>query len=189
MRNSQVIRQWSMLKTLDQGLRHDPAIFARAYGVSMKTVRRDIEALCTVGFPIFMEYDEDAERVLMFLDKDWLKFSPDPELPDGRVLGSVSEHVLDIDGTGENLYGPRNDRDAGKTKKILHKQVAALRHTLVSNGITTVEPAPPDTQHYLCGCGHHIERQGMNGSTKVLGGKPGCPSCSSWVRNLENGVL
>jgi proteasome accessory factor B len=57
MRNAEVIRQWRILKTIEAGRFSSSAKLAHEFGVTERTVRRDIEALQEAGFPI---YDDRA---------------------------------------------------------------------------------------------------------------------------------
>ena len=57
MRNAEVIRQWKILKTIEAGRFTSTARLAAAYGVTERTIRRDIEALQEAGFPL---YDDRA---------------------------------------------------------------------------------------------------------------------------------
>lgn len=53
-RSTEVIRQWEILRAID-GARHGIGIskLAEACGVHPRTIRRDIDALCRAGFPLF----------------------------------------------------------------------------------------------------------------------------------------
>ncbi|HXY39885.1 MAG TPA: transcriptional regulator [Vicinamibacteria bacterium] len=53
MRNAEVIRQWKILKTIEAGRFTSTAKLGAAYGVTERTIRRDIEALQEAGFPIY----------------------------------------------------------------------------------------------------------------------------------------
>ncbi len=53
MRNAEVIRQWKILKTIEAGRFTSTARLGAAYGVTERTIRRDIEALQEAGFPIY----------------------------------------------------------------------------------------------------------------------------------------
>jgi predicted DNA-binding transcriptional regulator YafY len=57
MRNAEVIRQWKILKTIEVGRFTSAGKLAAAYGVTERTIRRDIEALQEAGFPL---YDDRA---------------------------------------------------------------------------------------------------------------------------------
>jgi predicted DNA-binding transcriptional regulator YafY len=59
MRNSEVIRQWKVLRSIEVGRLTTIAELARELHVTDRTIRRDIEALQEAGFPI---YDETADR-------------------------------------------------------------------------------------------------------------------------------
>jgi predicted DNA-binding transcriptional regulator YafY len=54
-RNAEVIRQWSILKELEASRRATIDDLAARTGVSTRTIRRDLEALQTAGFPLFDE--------------------------------------------------------------------------------------------------------------------------------------
>jgi predicted DNA-binding transcriptional regulator YafY len=57
-RNAEVIRQWSLLRALESSRRLTIDEMAERTGVSTRTIRRDLEALQYVGFPIYDEvYD------------------------------------------------------------------------------------------------------------------------------------
>lgn len=55
MRNAEVIRQWSILRDLEASRRVTIDDLAERTGVSTRTIRRDLEALQTAGFPLFDE--------------------------------------------------------------------------------------------------------------------------------------
>src|SRR5918993_5676413 len=54
-RNAEVIRQWSILKDLEASRRVTIDDLAARTGVTTRTIRRDLEALQTAGFPLFDE--------------------------------------------------------------------------------------------------------------------------------------
>ena len=54
-RNAEVIRQWSILRDLEASRRLTIDDLARRTGVTTRTIRRDLEALQTSGFPLFDE--------------------------------------------------------------------------------------------------------------------------------------
>jgi predicted DNA-binding transcriptional regulator YafY len=60
MRNSEVIRQWKILKTIEAGRYTSAAQLAEEHGVTERTIRRDIEALQEAGFPLYD--DREAGR-------------------------------------------------------------------------------------------------------------------------------
>lgn len=188
MRYRSDIRKLSIVRTLATGMQYDPAVLASAHGVSLKTIRRDIEALGTAGFPIFLVHNEDTPhlRSMVFMDKDWISHCPGPpELPSGRIL-DASDAMDNMNGVRSSAMGATV---VSRQRAALASEVATLRHTLITHGIQETVKPPPETRHFLCGCGHHIEKQGVNGTSQVIGGKPGCPSCGSWIRNLESGIL
>ena len=53
MRNAEVIRQWKILKTIEAGRFTSSSKLAAAYGVTERTIRRDVEALQEAGFPLY----------------------------------------------------------------------------------------------------------------------------------------
>jgi proteasome accessory factor B len=55
VRNAEVIRQWSILRELEASRRVTIDDLADRTGVSTRTIRRDLEALQTAGFPLFDE--------------------------------------------------------------------------------------------------------------------------------------
>jgi predicted DNA-binding transcriptional regulator YafY len=57
-RNAEVIRQWSILRDLEASRRLTIDDLAGRTGVSTRTIRRDLEALQTSGFPLFDELIE-----------------------------------------------------------------------------------------------------------------------------------
>ena len=54
-RNAEVIRQWSILKDLEASRRITIDELAGRTGVTTRTIRRDLEALQTAGFPLYDE--------------------------------------------------------------------------------------------------------------------------------------
>jgi predicted DNA-binding transcriptional regulator YafY len=54
-RNAEVIRQWNILRDLEASRRLTIDDLARRTGVTTRTIRRDLEALQTAGFPLFDE--------------------------------------------------------------------------------------------------------------------------------------
>jgi predicted DNA-binding transcriptional regulator YafY len=62
MRNAEVIRQWKILKTIEAGRWTSAGDLASAYGVTERTIRRDIEALQEAGFPLYDDR-QDGRKV------------------------------------------------------------------------------------------------------------------------------
>lgn len=64
-RNRQIIRQWEILKTLEVR----PSTLAELVAsvgdrkVTDRTIRRDLQALETAGFPLFDETNEDGAKL------------------------------------------------------------------------------------------------------------------------------
>ena len=54
-RNAEVIRQWTVLRELEASRRETIASLARKTQVTTRTIRRDLDALQTAGFPIYDE--------------------------------------------------------------------------------------------------------------------------------------
>jgi predicted DNA-binding transcriptional regulator YafY len=57
-RNAEVIRQWSILRDLESSRRLTIDDLAERTGVTTRTIRRDLEALQTAGFPLYDELHE-----------------------------------------------------------------------------------------------------------------------------------
>jgi len=55
MRNAEVIRQWRILKQIEAGRFTSTKALAKEHGVTVKTIRRDLEALQEAGFPLYDE--------------------------------------------------------------------------------------------------------------------------------------
>jgi predicted DNA-binding transcriptional regulator YafY len=62
MRNAEVIRQWKILKTVEAGRYTTTQALADEYGVTERTIRRDIEALQEAGFPLYDDR-QDGRKV------------------------------------------------------------------------------------------------------------------------------
>ena len=60
-RNAEVIRQWTILRDLESSRRLTIDDLAARTGVTTRTIRRDLEALQTAGFPLFDEV-HDGKR-------------------------------------------------------------------------------------------------------------------------------
>ena len=63
-RNTELIRQWEILREVD-GARHGVSVakLASVHGVHQRTIRRDLEALCRAGFPL---YDDEVNATRMW---------------------------------------------------------------------------------------------------------------------------
>ncbi len=57
-RNAEVIRQWSILRDLEAARRLTIGDLAQRTGVTTRTIRRDLEALQSAGFPLYDELDD-----------------------------------------------------------------------------------------------------------------------------------
>lgn len=57
-RNAEVIRQWTILRDLESSRRVTIDDLAERTGVTTRTIRRDLEALQSAGFPLFDEIHE-----------------------------------------------------------------------------------------------------------------------------------
>jgi predicted DNA-binding transcriptional regulator YafY len=60
-RNAEVIRQWNILREIEASRRSTIDALADSQGVTTRTIRRDLEALQSAGFPLFDEV-EDGKR-------------------------------------------------------------------------------------------------------------------------------
>jgi len=67
MRNAEVIRQWKVLKTIEAGRWTSAAALAKEYGVTERTIRRDLEALQEAGFPLYDDR-QDGKKVWRLID-------------------------------------------------------------------------------------------------------------------------
>src|ERR687892_2577459 len=54
-RNAEVIRQWSILRDLEASRRLTIDDLSKRTGVTTRTIRRDLEALQSAGFPLYDE--------------------------------------------------------------------------------------------------------------------------------------
>ncbi|HSC27484.1 MAG TPA: WYL domain-containing protein [Vicinamibacterales bacterium] len=63
-RNAEIIRQWSIMRDLESARRLTIADLADRTGVSTRTIRRDLEALQSAGFPLFDDV-HDGKRYWM----------------------------------------------------------------------------------------------------------------------------
>jgi predicted DNA-binding transcriptional regulator YafY len=63
-RNAEVIRQWSILRELESARRLTIDEMAARTGVTTRTIRRDLEALQSAGFPLFDDV-QDGKRYWM----------------------------------------------------------------------------------------------------------------------------
>src|SRR4030095_5253062 len=61
------IRQWKILKTIEKGRFTSSAQLAAEYGVTERTIRRDVEALQEAGFPLYDDR-EDGRKVWKLVD-------------------------------------------------------------------------------------------------------------------------
>ena len=64
-RNAEVIRQWTLLRELESSRRLTIDEMAEKTGVTTRTIRRDLEALQFVGFPIYDEVYEGKKYWLL----------------------------------------------------------------------------------------------------------------------------
>ena len=84
-RNNEVIRQWNILRELEASRRGTIAGLARKMKVTTRTIRRDLVALQTAGFPI---YDEviDKQRFWKLDTKPFRDLFPGFSLPELYAL-------------------------------------------------------------------------------------------------------
>lgn len=64
MRNQQVIRQWGVLRSRARGRGNTLRSLSGEFSVSSRTIRRDLNALQEVGFPILDEVDDESTKAL-----------------------------------------------------------------------------------------------------------------------------
>jgi predicted DNA-binding transcriptional regulator YafY len=58
-RNKQVIRQWELLRALEEAPRTRPEL-AALLGTTVRTVHRDLDALQAARFPLYSERHDDG---------------------------------------------------------------------------------------------------------------------------------
>jgi predicted DNA-binding transcriptional regulator YafY len=93
VRNSEVIRQWKVLRAIEAGRHATVPELARDLGVTERTIRRDLEALQEAGFPV---YDEVIER-----RRVWRLLEPSRQrLTQGFTLAELAALYF-----GRNLMG------------------------------------------------------------------------------------
>jgi predicted DNA-binding transcriptional regulator YafY len=69
-RNRQLIRQWRILRLLeDRGRTLDELAASADVGVTTRTIRRDLFALEAAGFPIYVDIDDEEIRRWQLLTK------------------------------------------------------------------------------------------------------------------------
>ena len=67
MRNTEVIRQWKILKRIEKSRYVTASDLAEEHDVALRTIRRDIEALQEAGFPLYDD-KESGRKVWRLLD-------------------------------------------------------------------------------------------------------------------------
>ena len=67
MRNAEMIRQWTILRELEASRRATVNALAKKTGVTTRTIRRDLEALQTSGFPLFDELVDGKDRAICWV--------------------------------------------------------------------------------------------------------------------------
>ena len=70
MRSRQTIRQWRLLRLICGSHYVTVAKAAKKFGVSTKTIHRDLSALEQAGFPLYREDSEEHGRFLR-MERDW----------------------------------------------------------------------------------------------------------------------
>ncbi len=109
MRNAEVIRQWKILKTIEAGRFTSTAKLGLAYGVTERTIRRDIEALQEAGFPI---YDDrvDGKRVWRLVEGYKQKLVQSFSLAELAAL-HFSRNMLSFLGGAQSRRPPADNHD------------------------------------------------------------------------------
>jgi hypothetical protein len=90
-RHRMLIRSWEILLLLRERPR-SLAEFAETFGVHQRTVRRDLEALCQVGFPLTTSRDDvdDPKRHALWSLAPMPEWPRRAHTPTGRRSGRMS---------------------------------------------------------------------------------------------------
>ncbi len=156
MRNAEVIRQWKILKTIEAGRFTSTAKLGAAYGVTERTIRRDIEALQEAGFPIYDDRLEGrkiwrlvegykqrlvqgftlAELCALHFSRNLLSFlggapfAQDLESAFGKIRASLPEKSLPFLSRIQDLFLTRPDpwKDYSKKQDVIGGLIDATLH-------------------------------------------------------------
>ena len=85
-RNAEIIRQWTILRELEASRRLTIDDMAERTGVTTRTIRRDLEALQSAGFPLFDESHEGRKYWVRRLDATGFTFAELSALYFSRTL-------------------------------------------------------------------------------------------------------
>ena len=156
MRNAEVIRQWKILKAIEAGRWTSSAKLAAAYGVTERTIRRDIEALQEAGFPL---YDDRAngkkvwrlvegyrqklvqgftlsELTALYFSRNMLSFlggapfAQDVESAFGKIREALPAKSLPFLSRIQDLFSARPDpwKDYSKKQDVIAGLIDAILH-------------------------------------------------------------
>ncbi|MCU0242251.1 MAG: WYL domain-containing protein [Vicinamibacteria bacterium] len=156
MRNSEVVRQWNILKTIEAGRYTSTAALAEEHGVSDRTIRRDIEALQEAGFPLYDEYSEGhrlwrliegyeqrltqtftlSEMAALFFGKNLMSilaggpFARDLETAFEKIQDALPKRSLGYLARIQDLFAARPEpfKDYSKKKDIIEALIDATLH-------------------------------------------------------------
>jgi predicted DNA-binding transcriptional regulator YafY len=156
MRNAEVIRQWKILKTIEAGRFTSTAKLGAAYGVTERTIRRDIEALQEAGFPIYDDrvdgkkvwrlvegYKQKlvqsfslAELAALHFSRNLLSFlggapfAQDLESAFQKIRGALPEKSLPFLSRIQDLFSARPDpwKDYSKKQDVIAGLIDATLH-------------------------------------------------------------
>ncbi len=156
MRNSEIIRQWKILKAIEAGRYSNSPALAREHGVTERTIRRDIEALQEAGFPLYDEHHEGhkvwrlvegyrqkvtqtftlAELAALYFSKNLLSFlaggpfAQDLESAFAKIGEALPARSLPYLARIQSLFAARPDpsKDYSQKKEILAALIDATLH-------------------------------------------------------------
>jgi predicted DNA-binding transcriptional regulator YafY len=156
MRNAEVIRQWKILKTVEAGRYTTAADLAGQYGVTERTIRRDIEALQEAGFPLYDDrvdgrkvwrlvegYQQRltqsftlAELAALYFGKNMLSFlggapfAQDLESAFGKIKEALPARSLPYLARIQELFSARPDptKDYSKKQDVIAGLIDAILH-------------------------------------------------------------
>jgi predicted DNA-binding transcriptional regulator YafY len=156
MRNAEVIRQWKILKTVEAGRYTTAADLAGQYGVTERTIRRDIEALQEAGFPLYDDrvdgrkvwrlvegYQQRltqsftlAELAALYFGKNMLSFlggapfAQDLESAFGKIKEALPARSLPYLARIQELFSARPDptKDYSQKQDVIAGLIDAILH-------------------------------------------------------------
>jgi len=156
MRNAEVIRQWKILKTIEAGRWTSAAALAEQYGVTERTIRRDLEALQEAGFPLYDDrvdgkkvwrlvegYEERlvqsftiAELAALYFSRNMLSFlggapfAQDLESAFGKIRAALPAKSLPYLSRIQDLFSARPDpwKDYSRKQDVIASLIDAVLH-------------------------------------------------------------